>query len=46
MSKVSIKIPDLHACPEADLVFAINVLATELRRKQDAKNQYRAKAHD
>jgi len=27
----------LHACPEADLVFAINVLATELKRKQDAK---------
>lgn len=37
MSKVSLKIPDLHACTKKDLTFAINVLATELKRKLDAE---------
>ena len=37
MSKVSLKIPDIHTCTKKDLTFAINILATELKRKLDAE---------
>ena len=41
MSKVKVIIKDLHACTEKDLAFAINILATELKRKQEAGSKGR-----